>query len=213
MIGNINHPPFIFVSCIIKQFLAFVNQNRYIIFSTEVFQRGGEIPCIVIIKNFHVGRIGAFAQPGHLFHLIHLFTKFSPEIQRHKVGCIKPETVNIKFCQPIFHGIRHSSTHFRISMIQLNHIQPTSGSIRTLSVLFCIIIQVSGYPHIIPGRMIGYPVQPDFHTHSMGGIHQRLKVFRRPIVRINRLIIFYRIGTTQCPCPILLATRMNRHQP
>ena len=66
---------------------------------------------------------------------------------------------------------------------------------------------------MIPGGVIGDPVEDHLHALRMGGVDERLQVGLRPELGIDRAIILDAVGAAERALAVLRPDRVDRHQP
>ncbi len=67
--------------------------------------------------------------------------------------------------------------------------------------------------HVVPGRVVGHPVQDDVQTQLVGGLHEVLQVVQRAELRVDAVVVLDGVGAAQAALAVPLADGMDRHQP
>src|ERR1700730_13001626 len=126
---------------------------------------------------------------------------------------ITPKTIDSCFPDPEFHSIDHSVLFRSAMMIKLDDILPVKRRPEPARAVTFIKLRVFFCPGMVPGGMIGHPVDQHFKSNSMSLFYQSFKIVHCSEFRINGFMIFYRIITAQASDPFYLANGMNGHEP
>ena len=114
-----------------------------------------------------------------------------PEFEGYIVGGIAAETIDADFFNPEFHGIDHGLAESRIVEVQVSDIVP-AGTGRADDITCLIVgvpIRMVLDPLVIPGGMVGDPVDDDGHTALVGAGYEGLEVLEGTEFRVDGRIV------------------------
>ena len=109
-------------------------------------------------------------------------------------------TVDAHFRHPVFQGVFHRSPQFLLAEIQLGYILPLSilgGPGNAAVGLVFIPLGMLGKPHVVPGGMVGHPVEHHFHSLGLGGVHQGFQFIQRAVQAVHLLVIPDAVGRSE----------------
>jgi len=109
---------------------------------------------------------------------------------------IKAESVDSHLNHPELHFVNHGGVQSGICVVQVCYILPI-GSSRMYDAARCIGSVPFGVlcdPRMVPGRVVGNPINDDRNFALVGLGDQRFEVCHSPKLRINGLVVGYTIG-------------------
>ena len=115
-------------------------------------------------------------------------------------------TVDAHFRHPVFQGVFHRSPQFLLAKVQLGHVLPLSvlgGPGNAAVGLVLIPLGMLGKPHVVPGGVVGHPVEHHFHSLGLGGVHQGFQFIQRAVQAVHLLVILDAVGRAE--------RRVSRH--
>ena len=119
-----------------------------------------------------------------------------PEFERDIVGGVAAETVDTDLLDPEFHGVDHRLAEIRVVEVQVRHIVP-AGAGRTDDVAGFVVgvpFRMVLDPRIVPGSVVGDPVDDDGHAALVGAVHEGLEVHEGAEFRVDGGIVLDAIG-------------------
>ena len=119
-----------------------------------------------------------------------------PECKGNVVRRIKAESVDSYLKNPELHLVNHGGVQSGVCVVQVSHIEPI-GSGRMNDASRCIggvPLGVLGNPWVVPGSVVGNPINDDRNFALVGLGDQRFKVFHAPKLGINGPVISHTIG-------------------
>ena len=115
---------------------------------------------------------------------------------------------------PVAHSLAHFDVEGRGIEVEIGNVLPgglgrNDGTHRIVGVP----VGVLGDPGIVPGGVVGHPVEHDGHTPVVSGGYETVEIGHGTELRIDGLIVAHRIGRAQGACPPQLPGGMDGHQP
>ena len=143
-----------------------------------------------------------------------------PEVVAHAMRIVAAVTVDAHFLHPVFQGVFHRSPQFLLAKVQLGHVLPFSilGRPGDAAVgLVLIPLGMLGKPHVVPGGVVGHPVEHHFHSLGLGGVHQGFQFIQRAVQAVHLLVIPDAVGRPERfvsgqPRQDVLSFGIHRHQ-
>ena len=120
-----------------------------------------------------------------------------PELEGDIVGGIAAEAVNANLLDPESHRVNHRLAEVRVVEIQVGDVIP-AGSVRVDDFTFlivCIPVGMVFDPLVIPGCMVGDPVDDDCHPLVMGMGDKSLEIIQGAEFGIDSGVILDTIRT------------------
>ena len=138
-----------------------------------------------------------------------------PEIERHIARDVAAEAVDTDIAHPIFHRLGHVLPQPGLGIVEIDDVGPIPERRRPVGALPVMLVPVGmrGVDDIVPRGMVGDPVEDDVHPLRMRRRDERLEIVDRPELGVHRAIVLDRIGAAEPALAVLLADRMDRHQP
>ena len=135
-----------------------------------------------------------------------------PEFEGHIVGRIAAEAVDADLYDPELHGVNHSLAEFRIVEVQVSDIVPagTGRADDFAGIIVGVPLRVVLDPLVVPGGMVGDPVDDDGHAALVGTVYEGLEILEGTEFRVDGSIILDAIGTLY---GFLDTEFANRHEP
>ena len=151
----------------------------------------------------------------HRLDPVQLGARRLPEVERDIAGDVAAEAVDAGLPHPIFHRLGHVAAQAGLVVVQVDDVGPVPPQGRPLHPLPVALVPVGvlGVERVVPGGMVGHPVEDDVHPLRMCGGDERLEVGERPELGIDRAIVAHRIGAAERALAMLDADRIDRHQP
>ena len=114
-----------------------------------------------------------------------------PEREGDIVGRIAAETVHADLDDPELHGVDHGLAELRVVEIQVRDIVPAgAGGMDDFAILIMgVPLRMFLDPGIVPGGVVGDPVDDDGHALFVGVGDEGLEVFQGAEFRIDGLVI------------------------
>src|SRR5690606_13662346 len=119
-----------------------------------------EAPSIVAVESLFQKStyIFIFSKHKYRFDAVQRFSGRFPEINGNHTGHTTSETVNIVFSYPATHCCLHTTTQTPLRTTKQHHLCPPEGCIHIPQRILCIPIGMLEYPRIVPGAVVGNPV-------------------------------------------------------
>ena len=120
-----------------------------------------------------------------------------PEVGRHTVGHITTEAVDAHVDNPELHGVDHGSTHILVVIVQVCHVFPVPGLRADDGVGLLVVsvpVRMCLHPGMIPGGVVGHPVEDDAHAVLMAYLSEILEVVDGAELRGNGFIVADAVG-------------------
>ena len=138
-----------------------------------------------------------------------------PEVDRHEARHVAAVAVDADFPHPVFHCLGHVLAHAGLRVIEIDDIRPVPPRRRAEIAVPVALVPVGMLfsQRIVPGRVVGDPVEDHVHIERMSGVDESLEVVQRAELGIDAKIIAYRVRTAERALPVLFADRVDRHEP
>ena len=175
-----------------------------------------EFPGIVQVKSggeiAGIGTLGEHNEVTGLGSLAQRPDAIGPEIHGNLVGYVTAETVNANAVYPKTHSVDHGSAHLLVFIVQVGNVGPV-GARRENDVpdrVMGVPVGVLFEPRVVPGGVVGHPVEDDAHTALVARLDQHAQVIHRAVLGSHSLVVTHRIGRVLA---FLLANRVYGHNP
>ncbi len=144
-----------------------------------------------------------------------------PEGVRHHSGHIAAESVDACVAHPPIHFCSHRVDQKRGVIIQIGHVGPSrfaavvsDGFHRIAAVLIARVeIVVRFYPRVVPGTVVGDPIEQYMHTQCVCLVHDGFKIFNGSKSWVDRCVILDGIIAAELAFAVALANRLDGHEP
>ena len=116
------------------------------------------------------------------------------------MGVVAAVAVDAHFRHPVLQGVLHRGPELLLAEVQLGHVLPLSvlGGPGDAAVgLVLVPLRMLGQPHVVPGGMVGHPVEHHFHSLGLGGVHQGFQFIQRAVQAVHLLVILDAIGRSE----------------
>ncbi len=138
-----------------------------------------------------------------------------PEVERHITGDIAAKPVDADLADPELHGLGHVAAQFRIAVIEIDDVRPIPPWSRAevAAPVTLVPVRMRLDQRIVPGGVVGHPVENHPHAQPVRLGDECLEIVQRAEFRIDTIVVAYRVRTAQAALAVLLADRMDRHEP
>ncbi len=141
-------------------------------------------------------------------------TRFLPEVGRHHFRNVAPEPVDPDILHPPAHHVDHETAQTGLVVVEVGDVGPIRVRRNDLpGGISCEPFGMFLDELAVPRRMVRYQVDDELHAAPVGGGQEVLEIVHRSEFGIDPIIIPHGIGAAECSLPVLLADRIDRHQP
>lgn len=154
-------------------------------------------------------------QHENRFDLVEFSAGVVPEIDRDETCHIAAVAVYIGFLHPELQGIGHVFPQTGLPVVEIDHVVPIvpgSG--------LKVPVNIAGIPfrmlfnqRIVPGRMVGHPIDDHIHPRTVDFLHQLFEILQGTELRVHGEIIPDAVVTTQTSFAVFNADGVDRHKP
>ena len=116
------------------------------------------------------------------------------------MGVVAAVAVDAHFRHPVLQGVLHRGPELLLAEVQLGYVLPLSvlGGPGDAAVgLVLVPFRMLGQPHVVPGGMVGHPVEHHFHSLGLGGVHQGFQFIQRAVQAVHLLVILDAVGRSE----------------
>ena len=149
---------------------------------------GEVVRALALGQHHNMARSGSSAQR---------VDSFFPEVGRHAVGHVAAETVDAHLNHPELHGVDHGKTHVAVVVVQVGHVVPVPGTRMNDGVSLSVVgvpVRMGFQPGVIPGRVVGHPVEYDAHLMLVAHADKVLEVVDGAELRCYCLVVADAVG-------------------
>ncbi len=156
-----------------------------------------------------------FGQQEHRLDGAQIVGHLIPVVLRHKAGGVEAVTIDTGFLDPEAQRARHVSTQAGRVVVEFDNIVPVEpwGRAWLALAVLQVPIRVILANHVVPRRMVAHPVKDHMQAEPVRRGDELLEVGHGAQFGIDGEIIVDRVRATQLALAMLLADRVNRHQP
>lgn len=99
-------------------------------------------------------------------------------------------------------------------IVQIDNVRPVGGLVAEASVRLPVIkLRVLGDVHRVRRRVVVHHIDDALHAARVDRVHERLEIFKRAVLGIDRAVIAVRVGTAETALFALLADGVDGHEP
>mmetsp|Transcript_78059 Transcript_78059/g.216466 ORF Transcript_78059/g.216466 Transcript_78059/m.216466 type:complete len:431 (-) Transcript_78059:4582-5874(-) len=184
----------------------------------------GQAPVVAHVEGataVQVHRIGLGEHEQRLEHF-QFAAGAHPEVGGHEAGDVAAEAVQPDLAHPEGHRVNHRGTQGFAAVVQRDDVIPmlltrlalVEGHRVDLALgVELVPVLVRAGPRVVPGRMVGHPVEHDLEAQPVRLRDKGLGVGQAAELRIDGRVVAHRVVAAERALAVELADRLPGHQP
>jgi len=168
-------------------------------------------------------RLGGLGQHEHRFDRLDGIDCGLPEIERHLMRDVAAKAVDVVLAHPVLHRVDHLRAHLLILIVKVDDIRP----VRRVAIekgigepavdgTFRVVFRMLLDPRVIPGGVVGHPVDDDVHAPGVDRVDERAELRLAAVLGVDPSVVAHGVGRaegTDVGLGTLLPNRMDGHEP
>ena len=138
-----------------------------------------------------------------------------PEIDWHVAGHVAAVAVDVGLAHPVLERLGHVTPQAGLAVVELDDVRPVPPRRRVEVALPVPLVPFGVLPdqHVVPGGVVGDPVEDHVQPKFVGAVDEPLEVVEGAELGVDGEVVARRVRAAQRALAVLLADRVDRHEP